>query len=577
MRLRTRLTLAFAFIAVFAIAALLMIAEIGIDDLTGQNIKTAIDGVKEITEKNYELSENILTKYGEKIVEMKARSVANELSLLLAGREEYSYPELQEDKLLRRIATQDIYSQFPQPRRAGYVDVGDENGYSLWHPNKSVEGRNFSEWQDEFPDMWEYVVRSFQEEEVRGYYIFLDRERDRPRKKYMVTRRVRGTPFIVYATVNIDEYFLPVHEAIQQAGQGAATETERAIAAAAERLSKLIKDRSFYLGLFVLLLGGVLGLVLASRISRPIRRLRDGVEKLGEGDFSVEIPSRGATETAELSRAFNRLGGRLKEYMENLKREVSAREAVESEVRIARQIQESLLPHSFPPFPDRTEFDLFAVNLAAKEVAGDFYDFFLVDEDKLALVIADVSGKGIPAALLMAVSRTVIKNICSRETDPGRALAEANRSICQDNEACMFVTLILGFYQISSGEFTFANAGHDEMLLLPPDGTVESFGMMRGTAVGIVEDEIYESGRRTIEPGQALVFYTDGVTEAPSPENELFGRERLEALLHRNAGRSAREICDRVREAVAEFQKGKQFDDVTVMVLKRARLANDRM
>jgi len=393
MRLRTRLTLAFAFTTVFTIAALLVIAEIGIDDLTDQNIKTAIDGVEEITEKNYELSEKILTKYGEKIVEMKARSVANELSLLLAGWEEYSYPELREDELLRQIATQDIYSEFPEPRRAGYVDVGDETGYSLWHPNQSVEGRNFSEWQDEFPDMWDYVLRSFREEEVRGYYTFLDRDRDLPRKKYMVTRRVKGTPFIVYATVDIDSYFLPVHRAIRAAGSATIKTTDSRIKEAAAAFSTRVKDNSFILGLAVLAIAGLFGWWLASRLSRPILRLRDGVRKLGEGDFSVAVDAGGSTETADLTEAFNRLGGRLKEYMENLKEEVSAREAVESEVRIARQIQESLLPHSFPPFPDRSEFDLFAFNLAAKEVAGDFYDFFLVDEDRLALVIADVSGK----------------------------------------------------------------------------------------------------------------------------------------------------------------------------------------
>ncbi len=569
MRLRTRLTLAFAFITVFAIAALLVISEIGIDQLTKRSTEAAAVAVERIAEENYRLSEDVLTRYGEKMVEMKARGAANEISLYLAGREDLDYRRLQEDEKLRAIATQNIHAEFPESRVAGYVDMGDYTGYAVLHPNPEVEGRNFEEWREQYPDMWDYVVRSFSEEEVRGYYTFMDRE-SRTRKKYMVTRQVPETPFIVYAAVEIDEYFLPVHRAIRRAGEATVEEAEIGIESAGDRFSDLIKTRSFFLGLFVLLLGGLLGLVMASRISRPIRRLRDGVEKLGEGDFSVEVPSGGSTETAELSRAFNRLGGRLREYMENLKREVGAREAVESEVRIARQIQESLLPHSFPPFPDRSEFDLFAVNLAAKEVAGDFYDFFLLDDDRLALVIADVSGKGIPAALFMAVSRTVIKNVCSREKDPGRALTLANRSICQDNEACMFVTLILGCYRISTGEFAFANAGHDEMLLIGEDGTVEPFGLMRGTAVGIVEDEVYRSGSRTIEPGQTLVFYTDGVTEATSPENELFGRERLEKLLREHGGRPAREICDRIREAVTEFQRGKQFDDVTVMVLKRA-------
>ncbi len=569
MRLQTRLTLAFALVAVLAIGALLVIAELGIDRLTGHSTRKAVEAVEKIAAENYRLSELVLTGYGEKVVEITARSAANEISLYLAGREEFDYGELRRDGKLRAIATQSIYTEFPEKTEAGYVDLGDNTGYALLHPNPEVEGRNYAEWKEEHPEMWGYVLRSFEEEEVRGYYTFIDGE-NRTREKYMVTRQVPGTPFIVYATVNIDEYFLPVHEAIREAGRAAADEAEAGIESASSRFSDVIKTRSFFLGFFVLLLSGVLGWVLASRISRPIRRLRDGVEQLGEGDFSVEVPAGGSTETAELSRAFNRLGGRLKDYMENLKREVSARQAVESEVRIARQIQESLLPHSFPPFPDRTEFDLYAVNLAAREVAGDFYDFFLIDDDRLALVIADVSGKGIPAALFMAVSRTVVKNVCSRQDDPGRALTEANRSISQDNEACMFVTLILGCYRISTGELAFANAGHDEMILLGEDGSIESFGLMNGVALGVVEDGEYDSGRKTIGPGQTLVFYTDGVTEATSPENELFGRERLEQVLRENAGRPAREICDRIREAVTEFQRGRQFDDVTVMVLKRS-------
>lgn len=569
MRLKTRLTLAFALVAVLAIGALLVITELGIDRLADRTTREAVEAVEKIAEENYRLSEEILTDYGEKVVEITARTAANEISLYLAGREEFDYQELRRDAELREIATQNIHAEFPEPRVAGYVDLGDRDGYAVLHPNPAVEGRNYAEWKEEHPEMWEYVLRSFEEEEVRGYYTFIDGE-GRTREKYMVTRQVPGTPFIVYATVNIDEYFLPVHRAIRRAGRSAADEAAAGIESAAGRFSAVIKTRSFFLGLFILLLSGVLGWVLASRISRPIRRLRDGVEQLGEGDFSVEVPAGGSTETAELSRAFNRLGGRLKDYMENLKREVSARQAVESEVRIARQIQESLLPHSFPPFPDRTEFDLHAVNLAAREVAGDFYDFFLIDDDRLALVIADVSGKGIPAALFMAVSRTVVKNVCVREDDPGRALTRANRSISRDNEACMFVTMILGCYRISTGELTFANAGHDEMLLLAEDGSIENFGLMNGVALGIVEDGDYQSGLKTIGPGQALVFFTDGVTEATSPENELFGRERLAEVLRENAGRSAQEICDRIREAVTEFQRGRQFDDVTVMVLKRS-------
>jgi len=169
----------------------------------------------------------------------------------------------------------------------------------------------------------------------------------------------------------------------------------------------------------------------------------------------------------------------------------------------------------------------------------------------------------------MAVSRTVLKNICIHTIDPAQALGEANESLCQDNEASMFVTLILGYYTISTGHFTFANAGHDELILLKKDGSIRSFGRFRNIALGIIEDQQYQRGEADIEPGDSLVFYTDGVTEATSPEKELFGRERLETILEDNAERSAEEICTAIRKDVMEFQQGIRFDDVTVMVLKR--------
>lgn len=569
MKLRTRLTLSSAVITIVVITMMLIILEFGINDLTTRNITAVNDGINEIVKKNYELSENILTTYGEMIVELKAESAANQLSLLMAGRDLNDYPELQKDDQLRKIATQYIYSEFPVKERAGYIDVGDRAGYSLFHPNPTVEGHNFAEWKDRFPVMWEMVEKSFTEDNVRGTYNFFDEETNETRPKYMAIRHVKGTPFSVYATVYIDKYFKPIHQAIGEAGRMESRKDEAKIGELANEFSQNIKTNSFILGMGVLVLAGVFGWWVAARLSRPVHRLQAAVRKMGEGDFSIEIPPGGSSEVVELTKSFNHLGSQLKNYMENLKNEVAARQAVESEVKIARQIQESLLPRSFPPFPHHRGFDLYAVNLAAKEVAGDFYDFFLVGEDILALIIADVSGKGIPAALFMAVSRTVLKNITSHLIDPTQALAEANDSLCQDNEASMFVTLILGYYTISTGNFTFANAGHDELILLKKDGSIRRFGKFENIALGIIEDQQYKQGDAGIEPGDSLVFYTDGVTEATSVDNELFGRERLETILTENADCSAEDICNAIRQAVMKFQEGIRFDDVTVMVLKR--------
>jgi serine phosphatase RsbU (regulator of sigma subunit) len=569
MKLRTRLTLSSAVIIIVVITIMLIILELGIDDLTFLNIRTSNQGIDEVIDKNVKLSENILTDYGKKIVELKAESAAHQLSLLLAGRESYDYPTLQKNNQLRKIATQDIYAGYPERIKAGYIAVVDNSGHTLFHPNSNIEDHNLGEWKGKFPAMWEMVERSFAEDEVSGFYNFFDKDTNETRQKYMVIYRVKGTPFSVYATVYIGEYFKPVQRAIEEAGQAESLNAETRIEETAEVFSEKVKTKGFFLGMAVLVLAGLFGWWAAARLARPVLRLQSGVRKMGDGDFSVEVPAGGSSEVVELTRSFNHLGSQLKDYMENLKKEVTARQMVESEVKIARQIQESLLPRSFPPFPNHQGFDLYAVNLAAKEVAGDFYDFFLAGEDTLALIIADVSGKGIPASLFMAVSRTVLKNICSHTIDPAQALAEANDSLCQDNEASMFVTLILGYYTISTGHFSFANAGHDELILLKKDGSIRSFGSFRNIALGIMEDQKYQRGEADVEPGDSLVFYTDGVTEATSSEKELFGRERLETILKDNAGGSAEEICSAVRQKVMDFQQGIRFDDVTVMVLKR--------
>jgi len=200
---------------------------------------------------------------------------------------------------------------------------------------------------------------------------------------------------------------------------------------------------------------------VASRITRPISRLASAVGRLGAGNLEVRVPEvETRDEIGDLTGAFNRMVGDLKRHVEALTRETAAREAVEGELRVARSIQTSLLPRTFPPFPERGEFDLHAVNVAAKHVAGDFYDFFFRRDGKLVLVLADVSGKGAPAALFMAVARTVLRNFWSQEDSPARVLTLANDRLLEDNVGSMFVTVFTGTYDTGSGLLRYANAGH---------------------------------------------------------------------------------------------------------------------
>jgi sigma-B regulation protein RsbU (phosphoserine phosphatase) len=332
---------------------------------------------------------------------------------------------------------------------------------------------------------------------------------------------------------------------------------------------KLARRQLFWAGISLLVLAGVVWFLVVG-LTRPLQRLTASAKAMSGGDLSARVAGvRPGDEVGDLAQAFNAMGGRLTEYLERIKVETAARQALASEIKIARQIQESLLPRTFPPFPERTEFSLCGHNLAAREVGGDFYDFFFTDDDRLVLIMADVSGKGIPAALFMAVTRTLFRDICTALDDPARALAKANDVLCQDNEACMFVTAFVAYYLIESGRLVYANAGHDDAVLLRAGGGIELFGRMGDVPLGVTDDYGFRSGEVDLGPGDTVVFFTDGVTEAPSPDGDQFGQQRLLDYLNQWRGEGADRICHRVIEAARNFQPGEIFDDITVMVLRR--------
>jgi sigma-B regulation protein RsbU (phosphoserine phosphatase) len=326
---------------------------------------------------------------------------------------------------------------------------------------------------------------------------------------------------------------------------------------------------------FLLAAGSLLVLVavvwlLVVGLTRPLQRLTASAKALSGGDLSVRVEGvRPGDEVGDLAEAFNAMGGRLTEYLDRIKQETAARQALASEIEIARQIQESLLPRTWPPFPEHTEFSLCGHNLAARQVAGDFYDFFLVDDDRLVLIIADVSGKGVPAALFMAVTRTLFRDICAASDDPAAALAQANRVLSQENDACMFVTMIVAYYWIGKGKLVYANAGHDHAVLLGAGGRTELFGRFGDVPLGVTDDYEFQSGEVDLAPGDTVVFFTDGVTEAPSSYGDQFGQRRLLDHLNKRRQEGVDHICHGLVETARDFQPSEIFDDITVMVLRR--------
>ncbi|MBE6908576.1 MAG: hypothetical protein E7474_03065 [Ruminococcaceae bacterium] len=239
---------------------------------------------------------------------------------------------------------------------------------------------------------------------------------------------------------------------------------------------------------------------------------------------------------------------------------------LDKELKLAADIQLSILPMNFPAFPDRTEFDLYAAMDPAREVGGDFYDFFLIDSDHLALTIADVSGKGVPAALFMMISKALLRNQIMAGCGPAEALRRVNDQLCERNDADMFVTVWIGVLKISTGTLTAANAGHEFPALKRAGGEFELFKDKHGFVVGGMEGIKFKEYTLALEPGDKLFVYTDGVPEATDAENALFGTGRMLAALNENADAAPREMLQAVRRAVDGFVKdAEQFDDLTML------------
>lgn len=243
--------------------------------------------------------------------------------------------------------------------------------------------------------------------------------------------------------------------------------------------------------------------------------------------------------------------------------------SIQHDLNIAREIQQAILPQVFPPFPHRLDFDIYANMIPAKEVGGDFYDFFLIDSDHLGFVIGDVSGKGVPASIFMAVSRTLIRATGLKYLNPSECIEYANSLLCNESVSCMFVTVFYGILNLKTGEIEYVNAGHNPPYWMQQQGKLEKTAMTGGTILGCFEEFRYSSGKLKLNPGDIFFLYTDGVTEAMNQNNECYLESRLEENLDRFKNLPLTEIIKAVINEVNIFAAGvNQSDDITVMGIK---------
>ena len=271
-------------------------------------------------------------------------------------------------------------------------------------------------------------------------------------------------------------------------------------------------------------------------------------------------------EIKTLSKGISSLADSVKDYMGNLQSVTAEKERIGAELNVATQIQADMLPRIFPPFPERTEFDLYASMTPAKEVGGDFYDFFLIDDDHVALVIADVSGKGVPAALFMVIAKTHIKNRAMMGGSPAEILSYANDQLCEGNEAEFFVTVWMAIIEISTGKGVAANAGHEHPVIKRADGKYELAIYKHSPAVATMEGMIFKEHEFELHPGDSLFVYTDGVPEATNADDVLYGTDRMLEALNKEDVTDPKVILNNVKKSVDEFVgDAPQFDDLTML------------
>lgn len=444
---------------------------------------------------------------------------------------------------------------------SGYNFIIDQNGNIVMHP----------EYASIFKD--ENSFKNFNLSESEFVNEILNKKRDVISAKidnknyYFSFLPMEINEWTWVSAISEDELMQPIYK------------IENLIDASLEKSKKsLEKDFNFIIIVFLIVFSISFIIIyfvctkLSKNFSSPIIRLCEATKSIGRGNFDLSVDKNSNDEIGELAKSFNSMARNLKRYMKNLKKTTAEKEKVHSELMIANRIQKSMLPCIFPAFPGRNDFDIYAVMNPAREVGGDFYDFFFIDENRLALVIADVSDKGVSAALFMVVAKILIKNQLQNGDFPAEVLKIVNNRLCENNEVGMFVTCFLGIFDIKSGKFTYANAGHNPPFLYrKSEENCTIITSPHGLVLGGTPNISYLQSETYLYPGDFLFLYTDGVTEAANKKGRLFSQQKLEEIVN-SCGKKNVTIQDLIFDIKSEINnfigKTAVSDDITMLALK---------
>jgi serine phosphatase RsbU (regulator of sigma subunit) len=556
LKLRPRLSIATKLLVSFMLLSVVMLAVLGFFAIFKMNEigRAAEESSISLGTTASIDSTRILEVIGESSIREKATDVAGQVRIYLSQHPIFEREKLIQDPELVNIALQIV-------GETGYTSLYEKyTGIMRIHPNPELVNYDLHNWKDKLPEFWKIYEVSLSGLVSGGYYNWEDPD-GRIREKFMYMVPVTGTLYMVAATTYIDEFSKPI--ALME--NRIAVET----AATTDQIQSTIENtRYFFIVLFVVVLLAVSWMVfmLSRMITNPIRALAKGSQVIGRGDLDYKVEIHTRDELEGLANSFNQMSSDLKKYTADLRRTTAEKERVEKELEIARGIQQSFLPESPPAIEG---VDLAALNLPAKEVGGDFYDFIPVGSQKWGLVIADVSGKGVPAALFMALSRTLVRANVSDSVTVSEAIRKTNSLIAENDRSNMFVTLFYGVLDPVKMTLTYVSAGHNPPFMLRKGGNDIIMLKARGVALGVVPDIGLEEKEIKLDTGDIVVLYTDGVTEAINGREEQFGQDRVITITEKSRNWTAAEIMQQIKDRVLEFSHGQpQFDDITLMVLK---------
>jgi len=335
-----------------------------------------------------------------------------------------------------------------------------------------------------------------------------------------------------------------------------------------KRLTSMTRN-SLWFFLAIIATISIIAVKLSHKLTKPLLALNEGAQLIGGGKLDHQIMIKTGDELEDLADAFNTMARDLKVYIKNLQETTAAKERIQSELNVAREIQLGLLPKIFPPFPNRRQFDLYALLEPAKEVGGDLYDFFLLDDDHLCFAIGDVSDKGVPAALFMTITMALIRNTARQSADPASMMSRINDTLSADNPRCMFVTLIIGILNFRTGEIIYANGGHNPPILLRNNDRPAFVKALSGPVVGHIGGLSYKNLEIKMHPGDYLFLYTDGVTEALNGEKNFFSDQRLLSEIGDSDKKDVEGITLEIRTKIRAYTgSAPQSDDIAMMMIR---------